>query len=100
MEPKMEDAIKSFSGSVAAKVRIQSKEECTVEFLVDKLRSVLGGDGEKITVERYRQAIEAHKQQHPEMPEDEGVVVEESKALEPSRQRMKMKVFAPGDVVE
>jgi len=125
MEPKMEEALKQFC-AVAAKVRIQSKEECTAEVLVERLRKVLGGDAEMLTVERLSLAMEEHRRLHPEMyldkkqeekkkkiinqlqvqpPRAEVAAPEVDMAPEEapaasSRQRKKVKLPVKGDVVE
>lgn len=126
MEPKMEEAIRKFA-SFSAKIRLHSVEECTVESLVDKLRSVVRGvDTEILTVENFRAAVEAEKAQHPEEQQKEQQEEKKQEFLEKiqaptsevataepdmqpaeveeagrsSRQRKRIKLWTKGDCVE
>merc|ERR1719330_1268515 len=62
----MIEAVHQFART-AATVHIQSQEECTVENLVEKLRSVvLGTERDIVTVQNLEAAVEHHKEAHPE----------------------------------
>jgi len=123
MEPQMENAIRQFAPH-SAKIVLRSQEECTVENLVAKLRSVVGNlDLELITVEHFHAAVMRWEEEHPELlalekkkkqhfdilhnmaaPKSKEAAPEleksEAPQEEPSRQRRKVKLFAKGDVCE
>lgn len=128
MEPKMDHAIRKFA-AFSAKIRIYSPEECTVQALVEKLKSVVRGiDSKRLTVENFYAAVEHAKQQHreknPEPPDADirrqtmkqhldtvkspsSVVSQPTMDATPSqalkqavRQRKRVKLYAVGDVVE
>lgn len=124
MEPRMEEAIRKFS-AFAAKIRIQTQAECTVESFVAKLRSVVSGmDVDRLTVDNFYAAVEHHKALHPEEVEKQKLELKKQEHLEmvvspraaaaqpehvdsppdmqqtASRQRRKMKLWSRGDVVE
>lgn len=66
VEPAMHKAIYSLH-AFAAKVQLHSPSECTVEYMIDRLRSVVCGMDEKvITLENFYAAIEYHRLAHPE----------------------------------
>merc|ERR1740121_678934 len=58
-EPGMDKAIRGFA-AFSAKVRIHSKDECTVDVLVNKLQSAVA---ERLTVDDFYAALEHHRHQ-------------------------------------
>lgn len=125
--PEMDRAIRRFA-ACSARVHIQSKDECSVETMVEKLRGVVRGlEAELVTVENFRAAVVHHRLQHPEEQEQDQkkldhmrhlqqVGAPRAEAAEPEpeldspsdatsigssrSQRKKVKLFAVGDNVE
>lgn len=124
MEPQMEAAIRKFA-AYSAKVVLRSKDECTIENIIEKLRSVVGHlEQGLITAEHFQAAVDCYNQQHPEkqkkqkqkkqhaqiiqqnlaVPRAADAVQEadapEQTTVEKTRQRKKLKLFGKGDVCE
>lgn len=125
MEPEMDAAIRRFA-PFSAKVRIHSKEECTVESLVENLRSAVCVGVEKLTMDNFQLAPEQHRNQRPENHENEqkrrqtmehvermepptprsGAVLPEPEVVpaeqqwQATRQRKRLKLWSRGDMVE
>lgn len=124
MEPQMEEAIRKFV-PFSAKVNIQSREDCTVDVMLEKLTSVVNVmDSAMLTKENFNASFQDYLDKHPDLKEKvqkqqkhakqlETVAAPRSEAAsleaeqqpvgdEPSlrRQRTKVKLYAKGDVVE
>lgn len=127
MEPVMDKAIRNYC-HFAAKVHVQSPEECTVEHLVSELAKVVRGvDASIITVENFNAAVEHHKELNPDIVKEEKKTEEKAKHIEQmmapaaelivpeadlvpmestsmtteaTRQRKRVRLYVKGDVVD
>lgn len=122
MEPEMERVIKKFV-PFSAKVRINSPEECTADFLIDQLQVVRTTDVHLLTMVNFNAALEETRRRSQAMAEQEAKheeaqasmaspatpraeVAEPEAELPPAeltippKQRKHIKLYKVGDMVE
>lgn len=127
MVPLMEKALKFFVSFTMA-VRVEEPDQCTAEFFISKLTSVVSlfADAHLITLDRYHEALREHKELHGKADEHSHPLpapavgrpsaisavsdfeqtqpvlstVDDMAEDQSPRQRQRVKIFKQGDFVE